>query len=403
MSAPGTSRKAATPTGSDVGAPSGHRDGSVATQDEQQGDADRQVPMSVNEDLLASILAARDRLAPSLENRDDLAELEDSACGEVLLSRLVDELVVRLEGGDPVALPDLSEVPARLRILQLYQSELLHVWTRLSGKPPESGVLLAVLSELDQMRVSLEPHGRERVQALMDEGGPMNMVVQLAHDLRSPLTSILFLAELVQRGRSGPVTEAQQRQLGVIYSAAFALVAIANDVIELARGGGVALADEEEVPFSLNECLGTIKEMLAPMAEDKGIEIRIATPRDDRRLGRPSAISRAILNLATNALKFTEEGFVEIAAEVTDWDRIRFSVTDTGRGMSPEAERNLFQPFHKSKGRKGVFFSGSGLGLSIVRRIVDELGGALTYETRLNHGTRFEFTLKLPSASDHHV
>ena len=75
-------------------------------------------------------------------------------------------------------------------------------------------------------------------------------------------------------------------------------------------------------------------------------------------------------------------------------------VRDTGRGMSPEAERNLFQPFQKSERRKGVFFSGSGLGLSIVRRIVDDLGGQLEYETRLHHGTRFEFTLHLPSASD---
>jgi signal transduction histidine kinase len=359
-------------------------------------------PVTVDTSLRESLLLARDRLGPSLENRDDLG-LDDAASGKAILERMVDELLSRLEGGEPAALPDIAEVPARLRLIQLYQSELLHVWSRLSGEQPGSGTVLGVLSELDQMRVSLEPHGRERVQALMDEGGPMNMVVQLAHDLRSPLTSILFLAELVQRGRSGPVTEAQQRQLGVIYSAAFALVAIANDVIELARGGGVRLTDEEPVPFSLNECLGSISEMLAPMAEDKGIDLRISTPRDDRRIGRPSAISRAILNLATNGLKFTEEGFVEIAAEVAEWDRIRFSVTDTGRGMSPEAERNLFQPFHKSSGRKGVFFSGSGLGLSIVRRIVDELGGTLTYETRLHQGTRFEFTLKLPSASDHHA
>ena len=68
--------------------------------------------------------------------------------------------------------------------------------------------------------------------------------------------------------------------------------------------------------------------------------------------------------------------------------------------MSPEAERNLFQPFQKSERRKGVFFSGSGLGLSIVRRIVQDLGGVLTWETRPQEGTRFEFTVRMPSASD---
>lgn len=356
-------------------------------------------PPSDRELSLSSIGSAVERIRDSLLGREDISTPE-GVSSEDLLSAVTRDLLLRLQGTEPPPIPSLEEAPGRLRLLQLLQSELIHIWARLSSTPPGRDEVLAVLSEIDQMIVSLEPHGRDRVVAMVEAESPLTMVVQLAHDLRSPLTSVLFLAELIQRGRSGPVTETQQRQLGVIYSAAFALVAVANDVIEMARGGGSSLTAEEPAPFSLAECLGQIREMLQPMAEDKGVEVRVATPRDDRRVGHPSAISRALLNLATNALKFTEEGFVEIAAEPAGWEGIRFTVTDTGRGISPDAERHLFQPFQKSERRKGVFFSGSGLGLSIVRRIVDDLGGRLEYETRLHHGTRFEFTLRLPSAQD---
>jgi signal transduction histidine kinase len=364
------------------------------TESEESGVEER-------ERTIASVHAAVERLRDTLPGREDIPSAIDTSLEE-LLDSVRDDVLTRLDGKEAPGLDDVTQAPGRIRILQLLQSELIHIWARLSSEPPARDELLSVLSELDQMIVSLEPHGRDRVTAMVESQSPLTMVVQLAHDLRSPLTSVLFLAELLQRGRSGPVNETQQRQLGVIYSAAFALVSVANDVIELARGGGTSLTAEESVPFSLAETLGNIREMLQPMAEDKGIEFRVVTPRDDRRVGQPSAISRALLNLATNAVKFTEEGFVELAAEVTEWESIRFTVTDSGRGIGPEAERNLFQPFQKSERRKGVFFSGSGLGLSIVRRIVDDLGGALSYETRLNHGTRFEFTLRLPSASDLH-
>jgi len=364
--------------------------------EEPAGDGTGVAPADPTE---VALRAAADRLRPTLPGREDIPVPEGQE-PEALLDAALEDLLERLSGGQGRALGDAAEAPARLRLVQLLQSELIHVWRRLSATPPERDEMLRVLSELDQTILSLEPHGRDRVAAMVEAESPLTMVIQLAHDLRSPLTSVLFLAELLQRGQSGPVNEMQQRQLGVIYSAAFALVAVANDVIELARGGGTSLTAEEPAPFSLAECLGTIREMLQPMAEDKGIEFRVVTPRDDRRVGQQAAISRALLNLTTNALKFTEEGFVEISAEVAGWENIRFSVTDTGRGMGPEAERNLFQPFQKSERRKGVFFSGSGLGLSIVRRIVQDLGGTLTYETRLNHGTRFEFTVRMPSVSD---
>jgi signal transduction histidine kinase len=191
------------------------------------------------------------------------------------------------------------------------------------------------------------------------------------------------------------VNDLQRRQLGVIYSAAFALTSVADDLVDMSRRGE-SIGREAQTVFSLAEVAESVAHMLRPMAEAKGIDFRTTTPREDRRYGRPVALSRVLVNLATNALKFTEEGFVEIAAANEGFDAIRFTITDSGRGIPRDAQATLFETFRKSRQRKGFFFSGSGLGLNIARRLVEEMGGQLDYDTRLDHGTRFFFTIKLP-------
>ena len=139
----------------------------------------------------------------------------------------------------------------------------------------------------------------------------LELVVEVAHDLRSPLTSILFLAETLQRARSGPVNPVQERQLGLIYSAAFGLSSVASDVIELARGGD-RLVDLDPIPFSVTDILESVRDIVQPIAEEKSLTVRLTPPEADFRIGHPVALSRVLLNLTTNALKFTAEGFVEV-------------------------------------------------------------------------------------------
>ncbi|HET7296819.1 MAG TPA: HAMP domain-containing sensor histidine kinase, partial [Gemmatimonadales bacterium] len=213
---------------------------------------------------------------------------------------------------------------------------------------------------------------------------------------RSPLTSILFLAETLQRGQSGDVNEVQHRQLGLIYSAALGLSTIVSDAIELARGGN-ELADTDVTPFSLTELLESALTIVRPLAEEKGLALRMVAPGSDRRLGHPVALSRVLLNLTTNAIKFTERGFVEIACDELRGDRVVMSVQDTGPGVNPEALASLFQPFRRARDRGGYCFSGTGLGLAISRKLVEALGSTLKLETRPGWGTRFFFELHLPA------
>lgn len=222
----------------------------------------------------------------------------------------------------------------------------------------------------------------------------LDLVVEMAHDLRSPLTSVLFLAETLQRGDSGLVNDTQRRQLGLIYSAALSLCAAASDVVELARGGN-QLVDHVPQPFSVSEVLASVRDMISPVAEEKELEVRLVHPVPERRLGHPRALSRALLNLATNAVKFTDTGFVEIAARPRRPTRLEFSVRDTGDGVDSTRLKALYQPFPKSA---RPYFSSSGLGLAICRKLVRAMGGELQVETGPRRGTRFFFVIDLPPA-----
>jgi signal transduction histidine kinase len=280
------------------------------------------------------------------------------------------------------------------QLVEMLQTELLCVW-KASSPTTSPTIILDTLSTLDQVRQAL---AHDALQGLeVQFGGPqgLELLVEVVHDLRSPLTSILFLAETLQRGQSGDVNEVQRRQLGLIYSAALGLSSLVADAIELARGGD-ELAEEAPSPFSLTEVMESVRAIVRPMAEEKGLEIRLGLPAVDHRVGLPVPLSRVLLNLTTNALKFTEHGWVEISVEQKAGARATVAVRDTGPGINAEALASLFQPFRHARDRAGYCFSGTGLGLAITRKVVEAMGSTLRLETRPDWGTRFHFDIDLP-------
>src|SRR5437867_9479475 len=203
----------------------------------------------------------------------------------------------------------------------------------------------------------------------------LDLVVELAHDLRSRLTSILFLAEALQQGQGGTVTPEQSRQLGLIYSAALCLCATASDVLELTRGGN-RLVNRAPAPFSVAETFASVRSMIQPIAEEKALALRLVHPVPEWRVGHARALSRVLLNLATNAVKFTDTGFVELTARPIDARRLEFSVRDTGAGIDPLVLRPLYQPVKPAPANGRHQFSSSGLGLAICRKLVKAMGRA---------------------------
>lgn len=282
------------------------------------------------------------------------------------------------------------------RLLQLVRRDMVN-HLRNESHDLEVQTVIDLMARLDAVQQALEPEWSEYFVSRLSGPDGLDLVVEVAHDLRSPLTSILFLAETLQRGQSGQVNELQHRQLGLIYSAGLGLSSLASNVIELARGGD-QLVDDEPSPCSLTEIMESVRDIVRPIAEEKGLTIRVQPPVSEQRLGYPIALSRVLLNLTTNALKFTDEGYVEMTAQALDLTRVEFSIRDTGQGVKPEAAANMYQPFRRAVGREGYRFSGTGLGLAISRKLIEAMGSKLQLETRPDWGTRFYFELEMPPA-----
>jgi signal transduction histidine kinase len=305
---------------------------------------------------------------------------------------------IRQQGsGQNADLSALPRNPLSRRLVGLVRTAFLE---RAQAIPSlDSTQLLRMLGALEQVSQRLEADWSQHFADRLAGPDGLELVVEVAHDLRSPLTSILFLAETLQRARSGPVNPVQERQLGLIYSAAFGLSSVASDVIELARGGD-RLVDLDPVPFSVTDILESVRDIVQPIAEEKNLTVRLTPPGADFRIGHPVALSRVLLNLTTNALKFTAEGFVEVTARESSGRAVEFSVRDTGRGIPPQSMATLYEPFRRRQKPGEYAFSGSGLGLSICRKLVEAMGSTLDVETAAGYGTRFHFVLDLPLAGE---
>jgi signal transduction histidine kinase len=259
---------------------------------------------------------------------------------------------------------------------------------------PDGRELLTVFAAFEEIirRSECTPTGR--FVSRMAGAESVNAVVEIAHDIRSPMSSILFLVDTIRRGQSGRVSPVQEKQLGLVYGAALGLSTLASDLIDAVRGE--RLVDGRPVPFSITEVILSVCAIVQPIGEEKALLLNATYPRIDGRIGYPSAINRVLLNLTSNALRYTEKGSVSIGCiDLTD-STVEFWVQDTGRGIPDSVLAMLFDGFRP--GSVGIRFSAAGLGLAICRTLLEAMGSELKVETSQETGTRFSFRLDLPAA-----
>jgi signal transduction histidine kinase len=267
-----------------------------------------------------------------------------------------------------------------------------------AGEPSaDPRALLGVLAACERLEAAARQDVARVVVEQLSGARALELLVEVAHDMRSPLGSILFLVEQLRAEQGGPVTAAQERQLGLVYGAAFGLTALVGDVMELARGGD-RLAAGEPSPVSLAQLLEAVRGIVLPIAEEKGLTLAVGPAPAGARLGHGPAVQRVLLNLVTNALKFTPAGRVELRADDLPGGRVRFTIVDTGRGIPPRVLAHLFQTFRARPEAHDFAFSSAGLGLAICQKLVRAMGGELLVDSEVGRGTRFEFTLALPYA-----
>ena len=228
-------------------------------------------------------------------------------------------------------------------------------------------------------------------------------IANMSHELRTPLNAIIGFTGALLMKLPGPLTDEQDRQLTTIRSSARHLLSLINDILDVAKieAGKVTLSLE---PVHCQQLMGEVADTLRPLAGQKGLQVFIDMPeqpiilQSDRR-----ALAQIMINLANNAIKFTEKGMVKLAlTQRTDEEKsliTEFSVTDSGSGIKEEDQAKLFQAFSQLDNTSTRHAEGAGLGLYLSQNLANLLGGSLFFSSDFGKGSTFTLALKCRPAS----
>jgi signal transduction histidine kinase/ActR/RegA family two-component response regulator len=223
-------------------------------------------------------------------------------------------------------------------------------------------------------------------------------LASMSHEMRTPLNGVVGMAQVLEETN---LDQEQREGLEVIKNSSQALLALISDILDLAKIEAGHL-EIEKVDFDLHELVGKAARIVEPVIGVKGVQLRTEIESGVPRyvLGDPTRIRQVLLNLLSNATKFTVEGSVTIRlwhrpAASAGCELIRFEVADTGIGISEEQKERIFQPFTQADDSTTRRFGGTGLGLAISGQLVERMGGRLGCDSQPGEGSIFHFELEL--------
>jgi len=219
-------------------------------------------------------------------------------------------------------------------------------------------------------------------------------LANMSHEIRTPMNAVIGLAHLCLKT---DMTAKQRDYVGKIHNAGTSLLSIINDILDFSKIEAGRL-DIENVTFELDSVMNNISTMVAQKIQDKGLELLLHISSDipHALLGDPLRLGQVLINLLGNAVKFTERGeirlFSELLERTGDKVKLRFSVRDTGIGMTKEQANRLFQAFSQADTSTSRKYGGTGLGLAISKRLVELMGGSIWVVSEPDGGSTFSFT-----------
>ncbi len=279
-----------------------------------------------------------------------------------------------------------------------YTHPLIPVW----NAAMRTGMFFIIAALLPKLRTALNRERDARAAAQTAMEAKANFLANMSHEIRTPLNAVLGVADVLA---DSPLTTDQRRNVDLLRTEGDHLRRLVNDILDLSKLEA-GLMPLEDAPFRMTEVIASVCEPLAVLAREKALSVEWTVAADVSPVWRGDAfrLRQILTNLAGNAVKFTNQGRVEVRVELANVAGVRgplrFAVADTGPGIPPEHQAGLFARFAQGAASRPRQHGGSGLGLSIAKGLVERMGGRIGFNSIPGQGTTFFVELPLQPVSE---